>query len=388
MKTSCISHPANNPSLKIHAWQLKAVKENLCAAALLSYFESILNHDSSIQDFQQKFDGRAERAASLISESGIPCKLSALRQEIMSFWGEKKISESLYLLEQIGFISLLDATDPFKRTKYIRFYPEACNKWIRANYNDMGNYLATQNESYDSTKKAARFNEKASLKRLKGISTKNEQIDPNSSSKNSQKNSGDFLEPRTSSCQNEIQASDLPDNAKMPYRESSKGLSEKLKGVLNINQLTNSINLNQDDLSNNSLLKNRVEERGADMKNKMEHPIVKALMAAGLAADKFKYPDVLTSIFQLEGEGATPDMFIKAYDKAMHVTNGKGFGVKYINKIVEGDLHKEKKAISLKSRSYSYPQKTKKSKDYNYEHDLSNAMQWAVPYLDPKHGKN
>jgi hypothetical protein len=381
MKTSSISHPANNSFLIIHNWQMKAAAENPCAAALISYFESILNHNNNVSDFHAKFDEKAERAALLVSESGIPCKLSSLRLEIMSFWGEKKISESLHLLEQIGFISLLDASDPFKRTKYIRFHPEACNKWIRANYDGLGSYVGIQDETRAKKTMPVRSCEDISSKKPKGVSIIDEQNDTNYSLNNIHNSESLSGSTNANASFHQPQEVDYPDNAKMPPRKNSKDFSLQSKGVLNINQLKNSINFNQADLKNNSVLKSRVKGRDDRTKNEIDHPIVNTLVKAGLAAEKFEYPDVLPSIMELQGKGATVETYTKAYDKACRVNNGKGFGIKYLNKVVEGILQKECKVLSTQNKSERTHYKSGKSKEYKYENDLNKAMQWASDYL-------
>jgi hypothetical protein len=376
--------------MEIHSWQLIACSNNSCAAALISYFESILNHESGVQDFKSKFDDKAERAASLISDSGIPCKFSILRQETMSFWGDKKISESLLFLETLGFISILPASDPFNRTKYIRFHPEACNAWIRANYDNQGNYIGFQEKNHNKDIEPDRSFENASSKKPKGASIIVERAGEINSSKNLQDKPLVLGKQNSDTDTNQRQDADYADNAKRPHRDNFKDLSMRQKGILNINQFTNSINLNQRKLKNKFILQDRVEERGDRTKKLNDHPVVNALVKAGLAAEKFEYPDVLPSILELQGKGATVETYTKAYDKAVQVNNGKGFGIKYLNKVVEDILRKESRSSvneKQKSKKMMKSPNPQEADVCRYENDLNKALQWATPFLNSAGGE-
>ena len=64
-----------------------------------------------------------------------------MRYELFNIWDEKTIDEALLVLQNLGFIKLIENLNPFYQTKTIRFFPEACNIWIRKHYDDQGKYL-------------------------------------------------------------------------------------------------------------------------------------------------------------------------------------------------------------------------------------------------------
>jgi hypothetical protein len=93
--------------------------------------------------------------------------------------------------------------------------------------------------------------------------------------------------------------------------------------------------------------------------------IIEALVEKGMPRAKF-YPDATKAIQQLQAAGATLTQFLCGYDIAVKCTNGNGFGVNYLVKVVDSLLAKVKK------ESDSVPEEK-----INYCSDYKNAEKWA-----------
>lgn len=378
-KSSCISHPSNNPAFKIYDWQLKATGGNHCAASLLSSFESMINNDNGMIDYQEKFNGTR---SSLIRDVGIPLKLAALRKILFGFWAEKKISEALELLQKLEFIKINSNPDPeefFDRTKFIRFYPETCNEWIRKNYSVDGEFIAKSNDpSPETAKREIRDGEKAF-----SITPKGSLETAKKETRKCQK--ADSCDQTHDEVENSTQVIDLFENAKKETREGEKADSITPKGVSYINNINsiqsiNSININQ--VENEKLNKSQsleTEQIAAREEPNVE-TIIGALIEQGLPSEKFNYPDALPAIAKLAEQGATVEMFIKAYVISSQATAGKGFGVNYLVKVVESLLVKLQRTERKTSMVYEPKFKTIKPKPVServYTNNFRNAMSWA-----------
>lgn len=381
-KSSCISHPSNNPALKIYDWQLKATGENQCAAGLLSFFESLINHDNGMIDYQKSFKGSHDNHHSLIRDVGVPLKLSALREALFGFWAEKKISEALEQLTKLQFISIHRNPDPeefFDRTKFIRFYPETCNEWIRKNYSVDGQFIAKSSEpSNETAKEKTREGEKVSSITPKGsleTAKKESRECQKAESCNQTRNDAESI----------AQVVDLFENAKKETRDGEKADSITpidFSYINNINsiQSINSININQVENKNLNNLQNIEKDHIAVCDKPNIETIVNVLIEQGLPSEKFNYPDALPAIAKLAEQGATLELFTKAYGISSQATVGKGFGVNYLVKVVESLLAKSHRSERKNTMVYESKFKTVKHKPVSeriYKNDFRNAMSWA-----------
>jgi hypothetical protein len=74
--------------------------------------------------------------------------------------------------------------------------------------------------------------------------------------------------------------------------------------------------------------------------------IITALKINGLSADKLSYPDAKSLVLQRIQAGATDEHFVKACEIAREVTQGKGFGIRYLVKVVDDLLKGSLEKIS------------------------------------------
>lgn len=136
MRTSCISHPKNNPLVIIRAWQVAFCNGNRCAAALLSFFEHWHNYKIAIVEKNKKANDIAEaHGESRHQDEGLYQfhTFDELADGIIGLYGKTTVIEAIQLLVEKKAISVHNNPNPrykFDKTKYYRFYPEICNQWL------------------------------------------------------------------------------------------------------------------------------------------------------------------------------------------------------------------------------------------------------------------
>ena len=145
MLPECINHPANEPIIKIHAWQLKACDGNTCASALLSFFEywhRIRIQQSAKARYQNKIaiahgDEPSQDASMLQFHNE-----EDLERGIMSIGKRDKIRAAIRLLTKKDFISLHrnpSSRYKFDQTRYFLFHTDKVNAWIAENAETLKN---------------------------------------------------------------------------------------------------------------------------------------------------------------------------------------------------------------------------------------------------------
>lgn len=380
--TSCISHPSRNTCLKIHEWQILACDGDVHAAALLSHFEGLHNHKYGIDQHHKHDNDIAElhsKPRVLNEDVLIPVKLADLRKSLFGLAAEKKISECLDRLSSKDFISIHNNPDPEKkldRTKYVRFYPEMVNAWIRENYNNDGSLINPScGQVADSAKKETRFGEKGDSILPKGG------ID-SAKKENAYCQKAESDKKRYSNSKGCRQVVDFSDNAKKETRFGEKGECIPPKGVLynKINQSI-SINYNQDKY----FVQSQEEKKITTSDHHSAAEVVNILIQLGLPSEKLNYPDAVPEIERLRQAGSTLEMFSMAYEISNHATKGN-FGVRYLVKVVEGLLVKSQKKSGNKKLFFGRKEKNRgeslsQSQAYAYENDLKNAESWAADLL-------
>ena len=137
MKSGCIRHPAGDPALVIHRWQLLFCDGDHCAAVLLSFFEREYEKALEVGD------------RSLLV--GKPYTEKELEDGILHFYSRKLIRKAIRLLEEKGAISVRRNPDPrlrFDRTRYFVYHPEVVERWLNTVY-------ASRTEEDGNSKKPA-----------------------------------------------------------------------------------------------------------------------------------------------------------------------------------------------------------------------------------------
>lgn len=147
MKTSCISHPANERLVIIRKWQVEFCEGNQCAAALLSFFEYWHSWKLNADRYNRKSNDIAEmhREPRLLTEDVYQYhSLNELSNGILYLYGEKSISKAIKLLESKLVITVHANPNPkfhYDKTQYFKFYPDICNEWIKSSYNSSTNHF-------------------------------------------------------------------------------------------------------------------------------------------------------------------------------------------------------------------------------------------------------
>lgn len=333
MKTSCIHHPESSRYIQLHRWQVYFCQDDHCAALLLSFFSAW--HDWKIQNdhYYRRFNDIAEAHG-----DGRPHNENAylfftmedLVNALMGLFGKKSISEGLTLLMSLGVITVHKNPNPrycFDKTKYFKFYPEVCNKWLQENY-------SLNKNSKSDTQLVDNFD--------------NAKIDDRS-----RKNA------RPSS-ENE-----------QPSRKNGQAITDTTINTTNKNQSTN---LQDDFLKTKKLSAVEQKEDDTDIK-----PILDALAEKGFSAERFQYPDVLDEVQRLQQAGANVEDFIEAYEKTKRSKGAKPFAARYLIKVVESILNNKQKPIH--SGNYSSNQKEENLQSV-YKNDFNNGLDWMGDLLE------
>lgn len=137
MRTSCISHPPNEPLVVIRLWQLEFCEGDACAAVLLGYFSywhEIKNaarkkakHANDVAEMHGDQRTQDETIVQFHSEED-------LEKGIM-IYGKSSIARAIKYLEGKGVITVFRNPNErykFDRTRHFIFYPEMCQNFIDA----------------------------------------------------------------------------------------------------------------------------------------------------------------------------------------------------------------------------------------------------------------
>jgi len=312
MKTSCISHPENERLVIIRKWQEEFCEGNVCAAALLSYFEYWHNWKLNSDEYNKKLN----RVSEMHNEKGILSEevlqyhtLQEIADGILNIYGNKAISEALRFLESKNVISVHSNPNPryyYDKTKYFQFYPDVCNDWLKSSYKS-----------------------------------------------------------RPSKNASSITQKDDIDSAKMP---DASGKNAALITEINNKEKNHPINAR----ARNSFSSN-LPHQNEEGSRAVIQPVIDALTAKGFPLDRFQYPDVEATIVHLLRAGATVEHFKRAYDIAASATKNKSFGVRYLIKAVESLLasHENHRAI-INTR----PSLGRVTKQDTYESDFTKGLHW------------
>jgi len=322
--SSCIAHPANNRYLQIHEWQIKFCQGSHCAALLLSFFSGW--HDWKIKNdhyyrksndiAEMHGDGRPNNENAYLFFS-----MEELIEGCMGFYGKNTVNDAIDALISLQVITVHKNPNPryhFDKTKYFKFYPDVCNRWIAENY---------------------------------GMSKKS---------------------------QEDTQVIDYIDTPKEANRSTEKGRRSAEKGQPTI-KMGQAITYTTNNTTNkNKSIKAREDffDDRADIQ-----PVISALTAKGFPEERFQYPDTAELIEKLLAAGATPAHFEMAYDLAEQATRGRGngFGVRYLAKTVGDFLSKaEKKKLFVVPPQK--PPNTRSNPVY--ESDFTNGMEWLSDIIE------
>lgn len=167
-RTSCISHPKNEPLIIIHKWQLEFAEGNECAAALISYFTYW--HDIKVANKE-----KAKHANDVAEMHGDP----RTQDESLMQWHTEQdiedgilifkrrtISDALGKLQATGVIEIIKNPNPryaFDRTRYFIFHPDILDDWLERRKTD-----PSRKNAGSSRKNAARSSENAGQSRKNG----------------------------------------------------------------------------------------------------------------------------------------------------------------------------------------------------------------------------
>lgn len=295
MKTSTVRNPDRSSYIQLHEWQVGFCQNNHCAALVLAYFMSW--HDWKLQNdkYYSRFNDIAE-----MHGDGRPHNENAylffttedLIDGCMGIYGKKAITEGIDLLVSLGVISVHKNPNPryhFDKTKYFKFYPQACNNWIAENY-------PIEWDGEGNNTQVVDFNDRAKMADRKGENTL-------PSRKNGQ-----------------------------PSGENSQAITDTTNYTTNKNKQIN----NPDDFT------------CFENKHSITHqtkPIVDLLIQKGMPADRLKSRDDLELLAKLIGQGATGSIISQAYDLSIKATAPRGgqFGVRYLAKAIQGLMSQVKK---------------------------------------------
>lgn len=138
MKTSCISHPQNEPMIIIRQWQVEYCRGNRCAAALLSFFEYWHSVRLTVSDKARQANVIAEKHG---EDGQQDTSLFQFHNEaqlgagVLGLYGKSAIAEAIKELIQLGAISVHKNPNPrycFDSTRHFLFYPEIPQRWLNS----------------------------------------------------------------------------------------------------------------------------------------------------------------------------------------------------------------------------------------------------------------
>jgi hypothetical protein len=356
MKSSRISHPADEPLAVVHKWQLNFCDANQCAAFLLSNFEHWHIWKIKTDSYNQKLNDIAE-------QHGEPRRLSedvwlfkstqGLSDSILNLFGIKTITDALKVLEGKGAISIHACPNKnhhYDKRKYFRFYPEVCNEWLKTYYPDQ-----------IKSNKQKKQTDTVKLPSASGSFINASQIQP-------------ILEENTSPTRMNL------DSVKVPSA-FGKNTDTLGKNTVTINELN--INKNKSTIKAEDLFseKNKICKFPVFEITEVK-PIIDALTEQGFPAERVQYPDDVVTLQRLREAGATTSVFIAAYMAALNATQktGRTFGIPYLAKAVE-DLLRRKQFQSSAIKQLPDSERHL-AKIVNDESDFSNGKDWLGDICD------
>jgi len=306
--TSCISHPAKNAYIKLYEWQVRFCHGNHCAALLLSYFSAW--HDWKLRNDQ--YYRRSNDIAEMHGD-GRPNNENAylfftteeLIDGCMGLYGKKAVCDGIDLLVSLGVISVHKNPNPryhFDKTKYFQFYPHVCNRWIATNY-PIDDKISREDIDFTDTPKMSDREGKKELR----------------SGENSQ-----------------------------PSGKTSQAITDTTNNTTNKN--TNNY------LRESCLPDDRQNRKEVDPINASVNAVIESLVSHGMPRGKLSSADDQQMVLNLLAQGADISMFVDAYHSAHRVTSAKGktFNLRYLAKVVHGELTGSEEAPSESKMKSKY----------------------------------
>jgi len=137
VKSSCVIHPAKDPLIIIHHWQVEFCGGDTCAAALMSYFEYWHNVRLDQREKAREQNDVAEDHGEprTQDESLLQFQSERALEEGVMIYGARTIRDALKVLAKMGVIEVLDNPNRkyrFDRTKHYLFHPEICAKFLES----------------------------------------------------------------------------------------------------------------------------------------------------------------------------------------------------------------------------------------------------------------
>lgn len=136
-RSSCIPHPQKEQLAIIRKWQIEFCEGNVCAAALLSYYEYWHNIKLEMRIKNSKANDIAEMHHETRAQDESLLQfhtLDELTEGILGIFSKSTIAKANKYLEEKEVISVYDNPNPrykFDRTRYVLFHPEVCIHWIK-----------------------------------------------------------------------------------------------------------------------------------------------------------------------------------------------------------------------------------------------------------------
>ena len=192
MKTSCITHPANEPLIIIRQWQVEFCNGNHCAAALLSFFEYWHNIKLEMAEKNRQANAVAEKHGDTGTQDTSLYQFhtaTELEEGLVTLFRAESIRKARRNLVKLKVLTEHRNPNPryaFDATIHYLFHPEVCDTWL---------------STYPSRENQRRANEivRRSLEN-KRRSLENKQAIPETSSETSSETS--ILEDKTKISQN------------------------------------------------------------------------------------------------------------------------------------------------------------------------------------------
>lgn len=328
MKTSCIAHPANERLLMIRKWQEIFCDGKHCPASVMSFLEYWHNWKLEADTHNKKSNDVAEQHGDrrLLSEDVIQFHtLQEISDGILNLYGVKAIAEALRFLEdEKGVISTHSNPNPrysYDKKKYIKFYPDVCNEWIKNHYKSS---LGILTES----------------KMQKGII----------------------------------------DSVKRESREGENAVGQGEKGLA-ITEINNIEIINKLISAADDFLNDEANAFAESITDDMLESVVALLKAKGMPENRLVKESDLALVRQSVEKGATPDVFSAAYDLCIQVTakTGSQFGISYLLKAVDSVMQKlasQHHATSGRGQSPPSSRLSTPAIEPVYESDFSQGQDW------------
>ena len=135
MKSSCITHPANEPLIIVRRWQLDFCNGDGCAASLISFFEYWHNIKTCAAQKARASNDVAEMHGDTRTQDETVVQFHSeddLEKGLL-LYGRTTIAKSLKQLEEKGVIEIMRNPNPrykFDRTRHFVFHPSACQQFL------------------------------------------------------------------------------------------------------------------------------------------------------------------------------------------------------------------------------------------------------------------